>query len=62
MALPPRWRDRSVVARAAREGVAVLPLSRYAVSSRANGVLLGYAALHERDIADGVARLARALR
>jgi len=34
-------------------------LSRYAIAARPNGLLLGYAALDEREIRDGVARVAR---
>ena len=62
LSLPARLRDSTVVARAAKEDVAVLPLSRYATSARVNGLLLGYAALDERAIRVGVGGLARALR
>jgi len=41
--------------------VRVLPLSRYADSVAVNGLLLGYAALSERRITEGFARLARTL-
>ncbi len=60
--LPARLRDLLAVERAAAAGVQVLPLSRYAIRARSNGLLLGYAALDERAIAMGVGRLARALR
>ena len=54
--------DRVVADAAARRGVRVLPLSRYALRSRAwRGLLLGYAALDEAAIRAGVSRLARAL-
>ena len=59
--LPARISDVAVAARAARAGVRVLPLSRYGLgSSRRNGLLLGFAALSERRIVAGVARLMRA--
>lgn len=55
--------DGGVAARVAIAGVAALPLSRYAIGRpRWRGLLLGYAALDERAIERGVARLARALR
>ena len=54
--------DVAVAAAASRAGVAAMPLSRYAVRSRAwRGLLLGYAALDEASIASGVRRLAGAL-
>lgn len=58
LALPARVRDAPAASRAARSGVRVLPLSRYAVRAPVNGWLLGYAALTERRIAAAVARLA----
>ena len=60
--LPARVRDTAVTARAAAAGVDVLPLSRYALESRVNGLLLGYAALDERAIEAGVSALAAVLR
>ena len=55
--------DRGLSARVATAGVATLPLSRYAIGRpRWRGLLLGYAALDERTIARGVARLTEALR
>ena len=60
--LPPRRGDRAVAARAAASGLHVLPLSRYASAAHPrNGLLLGYAALTERQIAAGVARLAKVI-
>ena len=60
--LPARQADREVAARAAASGLHVLPLSRYASGPHSrNGLLLGYAALTERKIAAGVARLAQVL-
>ncbi|HXU51530.1 MAG TPA: PLP-dependent aminotransferase family protein, partial [Casimicrobiaceae bacterium] len=62
LALPSRIPDRGAAAHAARAGIRVLPLSRYAAGEeRRNGWLLGYAALSERRIAAGVSRLARVL-
>jgi DNA-binding transcriptional MocR family regulator len=60
--LPRRWSDASLAARCAAGGVEALPLSRYALAARPNGLLLGYAALTETEIRDGVARLAGLLR
>ena len=57
-----RWRDRSLAARCAAAGVEALPLSRYAIAARANGLLLGYTALSEGEIESGVERLAAVLR
>ncbi len=59
--LPPRCNDRAVSAASLRAGIAALPLSRYALKRRCNGLLMGYAALSERRIAAGVARLAEVL-
>jgi DNA-binding transcriptional MocR family regulator len=60
--LPARISDRGFVARAHGAGLRLTPLSRYCTgAARLNGVLLGYAALTERQIAAGVARLGRAL-
>ncbi len=61
--LPPHESDRTATAAAAREGVDVTPLSRYAtVPSNRGALLLGYAAFDESEIRDGVRKLARALR
>jgi GntR family transcriptional regulator/MocR family aminotransferase len=55
--------DRELAEAATKRGVHVLPLSRYAVRSRAwRGLLLGYAALDEATVRNGVTRLAKALR
>jgi DNA-binding transcriptional MocR family regulator len=60
--LPARLADKVVAARAVASGLHVLPLSRYASGAHArNGLLLGYAALTERQIAAGVARLAQVI-
>jgi GntR family transcriptional regulator/MocR family aminotransferase len=60
--LPRSRPDRAVAARAAEAGVAVMPLSRYAVAARVNGLLLGYAALDERALTLAAVRLAPLLR
>ena len=58
-----RRADRELADRALDASVQVLPLSRYAIRSRAwRGLLLGYTGLHEAAVRGGVARLARALR
>jgi GntR family transcriptional regulator/MocR family aminotransferase len=63
MFMPRGVPDRGFAERAADNGIAVMPLSRYAIGrSRRNGLLLGYAALAEAEIERGVARLARMLR
>jgi GntR family transcriptional regulator / MocR family aminotransferase len=61
--LPPGVDDAAVAQRAARCGVEVIPVSvlRQEPTPR-GGLLLGYAAVNERDIRDGVHRLARAIR
>jgi DNA-binding transcriptional MocR family regulator len=61
--LTPRVRgDRGLAERVAAAGVPALPLSRYAIGRpRWRGLLLGYAALDEPTIEDGVARLAKVL-
>ena len=57
------WKsDRAVADAASQREVSALPLSRYALRTRAwRGLLLGYAALDEASIRAAVARLARAL-
>ena len=58
-----RWPDRELADRVSKAGVQVLPLSRYAIRSRTwRGLLLGYTALDESSVRNGVSRLARALR
>src|SRR5688572_2821056 len=55
--------DRDVAADAGKAGIQVLPLSRYAIRSRAwRGLLLGYTGLDESGVRSGVSRLARVLR
>ncbi len=60
--LPARRADRAVAARAAASGLHVMPLSRYASAANPrNGLLLGYTALSERQIAASVARLSQVI-
>lgn len=62
LTLPPRLRDTAIAARAAAVGIEVLPLSRYGLEARPNGLLLGYTGLAEGRIDEGIARLAAVLR
>ena len=60
--LPPDVEEASVVAAAAREGVAVAGVSPFRLSpARRGGLIFGYSDLDERAIGDGVLRLARAV-
>ncbi|MEO8880093.1 MAG: PLP-dependent aminotransferase family protein [Gemmatimonadaceae bacterium] len=60
--LQPGVSDRAATAAAAREGVEVMPISRYSMVQLERGaLLLGYAAFDEGEIRRGVQRLARAL-
>ena len=60
--LPEDLDEATVIAAAAREGVAVAGVSPYRLSPSARGGLIfGYSNLDERQIADGVTRLARAI-
>jgi GntR family transcriptional regulator / MocR family aminotransferase len=60
--LPRDLDEQTVIAAAAREGVAVAGLSPYRLSpARRGGLIFGYSNLDERQIADGVTRLARAI-
>ncbi|HEX4885131.1 MAG TPA: PLP-dependent aminotransferase family protein [Casimicrobiaceae bacterium] len=60
--LPRARPDRVVAARAAELGIAAMPLSRYASVAKVNGLLLGYAALDERELVRAAARLAPLVR
>lgn len=63
--LPPGIDDRAVAERASAAGIDVLPISAFALepsSPRRGGLLLGYGALDEAAIREGVRRLAAALR
>ena len=60
--LDPGVDDQALAARAARHGVRVSPLSRFALSPAAGrGLVLGYGALPERAVAAAVAALATAI-
>jgi GntR family transcriptional regulator / MocR family aminotransferase len=61
--LPPGVDDRAASAAAAAHGVIAPPLSAYQLRPAARGgLMLGYTALDEQTIEDGVRRLAAALR
>ena len=61
--LPPGVDDRLAAERAAKHGVEVLPISACATNPLPRGgLLLGYGALDEPAIREGIRRLARALR
>ena len=61
--LPETLRDEDVVQRAAALGVTVRALSRYALGPvPCNGLLLGYGAVPEAQMAEAVRRLRRAMR
>jgi len=60
--LPPDLKEATVIAAAAREGVAVAGVSPYRLSpAPRGGLIFGYSNLSERAIADGITRLARAV-
>jgi len=60
--LPPGSKAREVAQRAARRGVSLVPLSRYAVAAAGpEGLLLGFAALTPAAIRAGMRTMARAL-
>jgi GntR family transcriptional regulator/MocR family aminotransferase len=60
--LPRELDEATVIAAAAREGVAIAGVSPYRLSpAPRGGLIFGYSNLNERAIADGVARLARAV-
>ncbi len=60
--LPHDFEEATVIAAAAREGVAVAGVSPYRLSSTPRGGLIfGYSNLNERAITDGIMRLARAV-
>ena len=55
--------EEEVAAAAAEHGVGVYPLARFRLGGPTRpGLLLGYAALSERDVEEGVRQLARAIR
>jgi GntR family transcriptional regulator/MocR family aminotransferase len=58
--LPPELDETAVIEAAAGEGVAVAGVAPYRLArSQRGGLIFGYSNLSEREIADGVARLAR---
>ena len=60
--LPQNLEEAAVIAAAAREGVAVAGVTPYRLSpAPRGGLIFGYSNLNERTIADGIARLARAV-
>jgi len=60
--LPEGMDDRVASQRAAVQGVDAFPLSTYCLeATRRGALLLGYAAVNEQEIEEGVSRLARAL-
>jgi GntR family transcriptional regulator/MocR family aminotransferase len=60
--LPQPLEEATVIAAAAREGVAVAGVSPYRLSlAPRGGLIFGYSNLNERTIADGITRLARAV-
>ena len=60
--LPPDLDEATVIAAAAREGVAVAGVTPHRLSpAPRGGLIFGYSDLNEQAIADGVARLARAV-
>ncbi|MFP2910314.1 PLP-dependent aminotransferase family protein, partial [Pyxidicoccus sp. 3LFB2] len=61
--LPEGVDDRVASARAAQAGLQAYPLSAFQLQGRPRGaLLLGYACVPEDELAEGVTRLARALR
>ena len=60
--LPQDLEEATVIAAAAREGVAVAGVTPYRLSpAPRGGLIFGYSNLNERAIADGITRLARAV-
>jgi len=61
--LPPRVDDAAVAQQAAKHGVEVIPVSAFRQEPMPRGgLVLGYAAVNEQEIRDGVHRLALAIR
>jgi GntR family transcriptional regulator/MocR family aminotransferase len=59
--LPPEIDADAVTARAERAGLRVTSLSRYALSSNPNGLVIGYGRVHEGALDAAIAELARAV-
>lgn len=61
--LPPGVDDRMIAQAAANQGVSVLPISTLALEPLARGgLVLGYAAINQQEIEDGVRRLGMAMK
>jgi GntR family transcriptional regulator/MocR family aminotransferase len=61
--LPPHMDDATVAQQVATYGIEVLPVSMFSSEPiRRGGLVLGYAAVNEQEIRDGVHRLAMAIR
>jgi GntR family transcriptional regulator / MocR family aminotransferase len=60
--LPLGMDDKIASQQAAIHGIDVLPISLFSINEHRTGLILGYAAVNEQDIYDGVQRLAIALR
>ncbi|GGS14783.1 MocR-like pyridoxine biosynthesis transcription factor PdxR [Deinococcus knuensis] len=60
--LPDPWTEADVLARAARQGVALSPVAPLSQGGHPPAVLLGFAALSAAELTDGAARLGAALR
>jgi GntR family transcriptional regulator / MocR family aminotransferase len=61
--LPPNMDDATVAQQAATYGVDVIPVSMFSSEPvHRGGLVLGYAAVNEQEIRDGVHRLAMAIR
>jgi GntR family transcriptional regulator/MocR family aminotransferase len=61
--LPKRLNDKRVVQQAAKHDVTLVPVSAFSVRTRPpNGLVFGYGGVREREIRDGVTRLAAAFR
>jgi GntR family transcriptional regulator/MocR family aminotransferase len=60
--LPPEIDDAAVAVEARRAGIRVEPLSRFALTRRASGLVIGYGRLHESVIEPAIAALAGVLR
>jgi GntR family transcriptional regulator/MocR family aminotransferase len=60
--LPPGVDDARVAAEAARAGIRVEPLSRFALERPASGLVIGYGRVHKESLEPAVAGLAAAIR
>jgi DNA-binding transcriptional MocR family regulator len=61
--LPKRLNDKRVVQQALKHDLTLVPMSAFSVRARPpNGLVFGYGGVREREIRDGVARLAATFR